>query len=77
MDAKANGKQQLQQALTTARYELNYEKSSRIVQGVAKDEEIRKLKFSMAVKEDEIEDLSSVSMPVSLARPRSRDAPML
>jgi chromosome segregation ATPase len=44
--------------LNTAHFELNYEKSSRIVEGVAKDEEIRQLKFRIAVMEDEVEDLN-------------------
>lgn len=37
---------------------MNYEKSSRIVEGVAKDEDIRKLKVKMAIKEDEVEELN-------------------
>ena len=52
-----NGKQ-LQQTLNTVQFELNYEKSSRIVEGVVKDEDIRKLIFKIAVLEDEVEDLN-------------------
>lgn len=49
---------QLMQTLQTAKFELNYERSSRIVEGVAKDEDIRKLRFKIAVMEDEIEELN-------------------
>lgn len=49
---------QLMQTLQTTQFELNYERSSRIVEGVAKDEEIRKLRFKIAVMDDEIEDLN-------------------
>lgn len=49
---------QLIQTLQTTKFELNYERSSRIVEGVAKDEDIRKLRFRIAVMEDEIEDLN-------------------
>jgi len=46
------------QTLQTTKFELNYERSSRIVEGVAKEEDIRKLRFKNAVMEDEIEDLN-------------------
>lgn len=49
---------QLMQTLQTTKFELNYERSSRIVEGVAKDEDIRKLRFKIAVMEDEIEELN-------------------
>jgi len=48
----------LQQALHTTQFELNYERSSRIVEGVTKDEDIRKLKLRIHVIEDEIEELN-------------------
>lgn len=44
--------------MATAQFELNYEKSSRVVEGVSKDEEIRKLKIRIAIKEDEVEELN-------------------
>jgi len=47
----------LQQALQTATFELNYERSSRIVENVAKDEDIRKLKFQILLLEDENDEL--------------------
>jgi hypothetical protein len=46
------------QTLQTTKFELNYERSSRIIEGVTKDEDIRKLRFKIAVMEDEIEDLN-------------------
>lgn len=49
---------QLMQTLQTTKFELNYERSSRIVEGVAKDEDIRKLRFKIAVMVDEIEELN-------------------
>lgn len=49
---------QLIQTLQTTKFELNYERSSRIVEGIAKDEDIRKLRFKIAVMEDEIEELN-------------------
>jgi uncharacterized coiled-coil protein SlyX len=48
----------LQQALQTTQFELNYERSSRIVEGVTKDEDIRKLKVRIHVIEDEVEELN-------------------
>ncbi|TID22373.1 GTPase-activating protein [Venturia nashicola] len=49
---------ELMQTLQTTKFELDFERSSRIVEGVAKDEDIRKLRFKIAVMEDEIEELN-------------------
>jgi uncharacterized coiled-coil protein SlyX len=45
-------------ALSTAELELNYERSLRIVEGVSKDEDIRKLKIRIHIVEDEVEELN-------------------
>ena len=50
---------QLQQALQTATFELNYERSSRIVESVCKEEENRRLRLQLALVEDENEELHS------------------
>ena len=48
---------QLQIALQTANFELNYERSSRAVECVIKDEDIRKLKYQVLLLEDQNEEL--------------------
>jgi uncharacterized coiled-coil protein SlyX len=45
-------------ALSTTELELNYERSLRIVEGVTKDEDIRKLKIRIHIVEDEVEELN-------------------
>jgi chromosome segregation ATPase len=44
-------------ALQTTNFELNYERSSRAVESVVKDEDIRKLKYQVLGLEDENEEL--------------------
>jgi hypothetical protein len=53
-----NPRKQLQQAIHTTQFELNYERSVRIVEGVTKDEEIRKLRLRIHIIEDEVEELN-------------------
>lgn len=48
---------QLQQAYETAYYEINYERSQRMVDAAVRDEDVRKLKFQILLLEDENEDL--------------------
>lgn len=48
---------QLQQALQTAQLELDLERSHRIVEGVARDEDIRKLRCQILLLEDENDEL--------------------
>ncbi|KAF2147261.1 uncharacterized protein K452DRAFT_314462 [Aplosporella prunicola CBS 121167] len=48
---------ELQQALQTAQLELDLERSHRIVEGVARDEDIRKLRCQILLLEDENDEL--------------------
>lgn len=48
---------QLQQAYETAYYEINHERSQRMVDAAVRDEDVRKLKFQILLLEDENEDL--------------------
>src|SRR4051812_33372446 len=50
---------QLQQALRTATLELNLERSTRAVETVKKDEDIRKLRLQLVLLEDENEELNT------------------
>ncbi|KAF2835134.1 hypothetical protein M501DRAFT_1026885 [Patellaria atrata CBS 101060] len=47
-----------QLALQTTKYELNYERSARAVECVAKDEDIRKLRLQLLLLEDENDELN-------------------
>ncbi|KAF2436305.1 hypothetical protein EJ08DRAFT_674841 [Tothia fuscella] len=49
---------ELQQTLSTTQYELNYEKSSRIVDSITRDEESRKLRVKIHILTDDIEELN-------------------
>jgi len=48
---------QLELALQTAAAELNYERSKHNVESIAKDEDIRKLRFQLLLLEDENDEL--------------------
>ena len=47
----------MQLALQTAALELNYERSSRSVQEILKDEDIRRLKYQLLVLEEDRDEL--------------------
>jgi predicted nucleic acid-binding Zn-ribbon protein len=55
---KTDYEKQYIQALQTATYAANYERSSRIVESVTKEEEIRKLNCQIFLLQDEIETLN-------------------
>ena len=57
MSQRSLRKTQLQHALQTATFELNYERSARIVENVCRDEESRKLSLQLALLENENEEL--------------------